>query len=284
MLTTRFYVLFEEVPQYNCGVKIYLGDSKAEATKIAVLKKWISETVKMELTRRFVYPSRMAFYLPNPGRSLSLRPERFSETLGKRFWIKRKYKKQVLSEENEFNVNTDEIIDLNVFRFSNSAIKINKFLIERFFFHVQNRGYFERAYFLIDLVPRFLCSLFFSLVLPQLFRQEVISHGYQPDGAISGVHLLDSALKKIHSALPDLEIKILSTNLVATSEERYVCHWEATGTHEEALWNIPASQKKIKFSAVTVFVFKEWKISSQWLYWELPKLLSQISNKNQQSK
>ena len=68
LLTTRFCVLFENIPTYNCEVKIFVGDTKkVEATKISTLRNWIHSTVKLELTRRFVYPSRMVFYLPNPG-------------------------------------------------------------------------------------------------------------------------------------------------------------------------------------------------------------------------
>ena len=85
----------------------------------------------------------------------------FFKFLGKRFRIKRRYKKQVLTEENEFNLNSEEMIDLTCFKFSNSTIKIKKFIIERFLIHVINRGYKESTFFINILFFIFFILFFF---------------------------------------------------------------------------------------------------------------------------
>jgi hypothetical protein len=39
--------------------------------------------------------------------------------------------------------------------------------------------------------------------------------------------LLQVALNKLQKAFPDLQITILSINLIASKEEKFVCNWEA---------------------------------------------------------
>ena len=75
------------------------------------------------------------------------------------------------------------------------------------------------------------------------------------------------------NAFPDLCFNI---NEFVATENRVVINWILTGTHRGDLAAVPASDKKISVSGLTIYYFSEGEISGHWQVIDRLAFLAQV--------
>ncbi len=80
-------------------------------------------------------------------------------------------------------------------------------------------------------------------------------------------------MQTIHEAFPDFHNRI--DDLVAT-EDRAVARLTYTGTHEGALFGIPATGKRIEYAGVAMFTLAGGRITKVWVLGDRMALMEQI--------
>lgn len=76
-LGNRFLVCFMEPPDAQFNALLQVGEKKIKLTGLRVLKKFILTTLRKLLRTKTVYPNRLTFNIPYPGKKLDLKPESF---------------------------------------------------------------------------------------------------------------------------------------------------------------------------------------------------------------
>ena len=75
------------------------------------------------------------------------------------------------------------------------------------------------------------------------------------------------------TALPDMQMAV--KHMVAEGD-MVVVHWTVWGTNTQPGMGLPATGKPIKLSGMTLFRFKEGKISEEWNAWCMLSALKQV--------
>ena len=82
-----------------------------------------------------------------------------------------------------------------------------------------------------------------------------------------------AAAREERTAFPDMQFAI--KHMVADGDV-VVVHWTVWGTNTQPGMGLPATGKPIKISGMTLFRFKEGKISEEWNAWSMLSVLKQV--------
>jgi len=74
------------------------------------------------------------------------------------------------------------------------------------------------------------------------------------------------------AALPDMKMVV---NHMVAEGDLVAVHWTAWGTNTQPGMGLPATGKQIKVSGMTIFRFKDGKISEEWSAWNMLTVLKQ---------
>ena len=74
-------------------------------------------------------------------------------------------------------------------------------------------------------------------------------------------------------ALPDMQIAV---NHMVAEGDMVVVHWTVWGTNTQPGMGLPATGKPIKLSGMTLFRFREGRISEEWNAWCMLSALKQV--------
>ena len=60
------------------------------------------------------------------------------------------------------------------------------------------------------------------------------------------------------------------------TDDRVVCRWTASGTHEGELYGIPATGKHIAYTGVSLWEFDDGKARRGWIFPDVASLMTQL--------
>jgi steroid delta-isomerase-like uncharacterized protein len=128
----------------------------------------------------------------------------------------------------------------------------SKELVKTFFYEVWNSGGLERIDTLFD---------------PNL-SNHILLPGQKP--GVAGVRQL---IGRFRFAFPDGAVTI---DVQIGEADRVVTRWTARGTHSQPFFGIPATNKRVEFSGITIHRVSNGRIVELWEYWDLATALIQI--------
>jgi len=99
---------------------------------------------------------------------------------------------------------------------------------------------------------------------------EVRTIGTEPT---RGIEAYRASLHAMYAGIPDF--RVVLDDQFAT-DDRVVCRWRATGTHDGDLFGVPASGRHIEYSGVSVWEFDHGKARRGWIFSDVPLLLNQL--------
>ncbi|MFZ0774534.1 MAG: ester cyclase [Candidatus Sulfotelmatobacter sp.] len=82
-----------------------------------------------------------------------------------------------------------------------------------------------------------------------------------------------AAAREERKALPDMQFAV---NHMVAEGDLVVVHWTVWGTNTQPGMGLPATGKPIKTSGMTLFRFREGKISEEWGVWSMLSVLKQV--------
>ena len=82
-----------------------------------------------------------------------------------------------------------------------------------------------------------------------------------------------AAAREERTAMPDMQFAV---NHMVAEGDLVVVHWTVWGTNTQPGMGLPATGKPIKVSGMTLFRFKEGKISEEWNAWSMLSVLKQV--------
>ncbi len=81
------------------------------------------------------------------------------------------------------------------------------------------------------------------------------------------------AAREERKALPDMKMSI---NHMVADGDLVAVHWTASGTNTQAGMGFPATGKTVKIDGMTLFRFKNGKISEEWSAWDMLSVMRQL--------
>jgi len=81
-----------------------------------------------------------------------------------------------------------------------------------------------------------------------------------------------AAAKEERKAMPDMKMKVKQ---ILAEHDLVAVYWNASGTNTEAGMGFPATGKKITIDGMTIFRFKEGKITEEWSVWDMLSVMRQ---------
>lgn len=88
-----------------------------------------------------------------------------------------------------------------------------------------------------------------------------------------GCDRLKENVQMYRGAFPDLSLKV--DDLVSASE-KVLIRWTASGTHKGQFLGRPATGKRTQVQGITVFTFRNGKVSEDWTQWDALGLLQEL--------
>lgn len=113
-----------------------------------------------------------------------------------------------------------------------------------------------------------------SKVIHELMDPQGVGH--TEGGRVSGPeHFEQHMFAPLMAAFPDIHVTLDS---VIGEADEVALRWTAIGTHSGSLMDISATQKKLTFSGVTWFRFRDGKIIEGWDRWNLHGMLNLLQS------
>jgi steroid delta-isomerase-like uncharacterized protein len=81
-----------------------------------------------------------------------------------------------------------------------------------------------------------------------------------------------AAAKEERKALPDMRVKV---NQMVAEADLVVVYWTSSGTNSQEGMGFPATGKKITVPGMTIFRFKNGKISEEWSVFDMSSAMQQ---------
>jgi len=98
---------------------------------------------------------------------------------------------------------------------------------------------------------------------------DFVAHGRERDATLAE----DIAeAKEERKALPDMRMKV---NQMVAEADLVVVYWTASGTNSHEGMGFPATGKKITVPGMTIFRFKNGKISEEWSVFDMSSAMQQ---------
>jgi steroid delta-isomerase-like uncharacterized protein len=98
-------------------------------------------------------------------------------------------------------------------------------------------------------------------------------HDPNVTGSAIGPEAYKRQVARFVAAFPDLHLKMED---IVEEKDKVAVAWTVTGTHKGELMGIPASNKKIFVSGITISHFANSKIMDSYISWDTLGLLQQI--------
>lgn len=105
----------------------------------------------------------------------------------------------------------------------------------------------------------------------ELYDAAVVLHGYA--GVAPGLENVKQFYAGLWSAFPDARVNVEE---VFTANEKVVCRFVMTGTHQGLFNGIPATGKSIALPGITILRFADGKCVERWSQADFLGLLGQI--------
>lgn len=134
-----------------------------------------------------------------------------------------------------------------------SVTEQNKELLRKAVEEIWNKGNFEK--------------------MNELVSEDFVIHFPRPGEDIRGPQNVEEFYKKLRSAFPDIQFKII--DLVA-EDDKVVTHWSATGTHKGEFRGIPATGNKVNFTAMDIDKISDGKFTECWTNMDELSLMQQL--------
>lgn len=122
-----------------------------------------------------------------------------------------------------------------------SITEQNKELLRRAVEEIWNKGNFEK--------------------LNELVSEDFVIHFPRPGEEIRGPENVKEFYTELRDAFPDLTFTIID---LLAEEGKVVTHWSATGTHKGEFRGIPATGKKVTFTAMDIDKISNGKFVECW--------------------
>ena len=81
-----------------------------------------------------------------------------------------------------------------------------------------------------------------------------------------------AAAREERKALPDMTVRV---NQMVAEGDLVAVRWTVTGTNTQAGMGLPATGKKITTEGMTLFRFKDGKITEEWSAWDMLSVMQQ---------
>jgi steroid delta-isomerase-like uncharacterized protein len=131
----------------------------------------------------------------------------------------------------------------------------NVALVQRWFREVWNEGRVQTIYDLLD--------------------ENVIGIGQdQPGVEIHGPADFVALFNRLHGAFPDIKITVDDT---IAADDKVVARWSAVMTHTGDHLGIPATNRPVRVTGITIAQIKDGKIIRGWDNWDQLALMQQLS-------
>jgi steroid delta-isomerase-like uncharacterized protein len=128
-------------------------------------------------------------------------------------------------------------------------------LIRRWFREVWNEGRVQTIYDLLD--------------------ENIIGIGQdQPGVEIHGPADFVALFNRLHGAFPDIKITVDDT---IGADDKVVARWSAVMTHTGDHLGIPATNRPVRITGITIAQIKDGKIIRGWDNWDQLALMQQVS-------
>jgi len=98
---------------------------------------------------------------------------------------------------------------------------------------------------------------------------DFVAHGQDHDATLAEDM---AAAKEERKALPDMRVKV---NQMVAEGDVVVVYWTASGTNTQEGMGFPATGKKITVPGMTIFRFKNRKISEEWSVFDMSSAMQQ---------
>ena len=106
----------------------------------------------------------------------------------------------------------------------------------------------------------------------EVFGPNYVSH--DPGRPDIGVEDMLQFFMSIFEAFPDMKWIVLNRFV---SGNMMTIHFEATGTHKKEFMGIPATNRKIVFTGLTMHRFEGEKIAESWNYADIMGMMAQLT-------
>lgn len=107
--------------------------------------------------------------------------------------------------------------------------------------------------------------------IDQYFDHDVLVHS--PVKTTQGSDQLREVISKWHQGFPNL--KVYCEDFI-TEQDKIVCRWQAEGRHEGTFLTLPATNKNISYSGVTIFQLMDGKIKQYWAFVDMDHIKKQL--------
>jgi steroid delta-isomerase-like uncharacterized protein len=103
-------------------------------------------------------------------------------------------------------------------------------------------------------------------------HDDIVVHqaGAEP---VVGFDAYIALMEATYAGVPDSHVTL--EDQFAT-DDRVVCRWRSSGTHEGDLFGIPATGKKIDSTGVSMWEFDQGKAHRGWVYSDVASLMAQL--------
>jgi steroid delta-isomerase-like uncharacterized protein len=98
---------------------------------------------------------------------------------------------------------------------------------------------------------------------------DFVAHGREHDATLAEDM---AAAKEERKALPDMRVKV---NQMVAEADLVAVYWTASGTNSQEGMGFPATGKKITVPGMTIFRFKNGKISEEWSVFDMSSAMQQ---------
>lgn len=122
-----------------------------------------------------------------------------------------------------------------------SAIEQNKELIRNAVDQIWNKGNYD--------------------MLKEMVTDDFVIHFPRPGEEIRGPENVKHFYADLRNAFPDIHFTIVAQ---VAEDNKIVTHWSATGTHNGEFKGIPATGKKVNFSAIDIDKIVNGKFTECW--------------------
>ena len=126
-----------------------------------------------------------------------------------------------------------------------------------------------------SLVLRFVEELWHAKnydVIDQLLTPDFIAHNL-PAGLPANREGYKKVAAFIHKAFPDIHYTIED---IIADKDKVVLRWDSRGTHKGEFMGIPATNKKVSRSGITIYRIAEGRIAEWWNASDLLTIMRQI--------
>lgn len=104
---------------------------------------------------------------------------------------------------------------------------------------------------------------------PESHAADFVAHARDHDATLAEDM---AAAKEERKALPDMRVKV---NQMVAETDLVVVYWTASGTNSQEGMGFPATGKRITVPGMTIFRFKNGKISEEWSVFDMSSAMQQ---------